>query len=510
MTTAIESGTAARRMLADLSVAQQVALSSKEIQDEFFAAHPPEKLIHEPLYWLRPSQLLPMDRGDDWSLCAMVAGRGAGKTRVMCEWARKKAKTKPGSRGAFVARTAADARDVLVQGESGIINISPPGERPLYEPSKRLLTWPNGTTALLFTSEAPDQLRGPQFDWAIADEVASWIFIPDESGLTAYDNLQLATRLGANPQILVATTPRRTPFMKQLMSKESDPRTLLVRGTTYDNAANLSQVYLETITGLYGGTRLAKQELEGILLEDVEGALFHQELLDVTRLLSLPDHQMRIIAVDPSVAERPTDECGIVVAAATGERELYKRHAFILEDASIWGSPTVWSRRVVDTAHRWGITTIVAEGNQGAALVGDAIRALDPALRIVTVHARVNKATRAEPVAIAWDRGHVHMVGVHALLESQMTSWDPSDDRAKSPDRTDALVWAVTALTIKPPSDMTMGILRAGRISAARRKLPLPQTPTFMGGGTTYADRVAAQMMVPRGDPRLSRPRRSY
>jgi len=509
MTSAPGAGTA--HVLANLSVAQQIALAPKDVQNTFFEEHPPETLIHEPSYWLRPSQLLPMDRGDDWSLCAMVAGRGAGKTRVMSEWSRHMAKKYPGSRGAFVARTAADARDVLVQGESGIIAVSPPSEKPLYEPSKRLLTWPNGTTALLFTSEAPDQLRGPQFHWAIADEVASWIFIPDESGLTAYDNLQLATRLGANPQILVATTPRRTPFMKQLMSKEEDARTMIIRGTTYDNAANLSQVYLDTITGLYGGTRLAKQELEGILLEDVEGALFNQALIDATRLISVPDHRLRIIAVDPSVADKPTDECGIVVAGATTEQELFRRHVYILEDASVWGSPTVWAKRVVETAERWSVSTIVAEGNQGAALVGDAIRSLNPALRVVMVHARVNKATRAEPVAIAWDRGHVRMVGVHPMLESQMTSWDPSDDRAKSPDRLDAMVWAVTALAVKPPAELTGGILRAGRISAARRKLPLPPTPTASGRRATYADRVAATILAGRsGDPRLSRPKRPY
>lgn len=497
---------AATHMLKDLSIAQRIALAPTEAQKTFYADHPPETLMHEPSYWLRPSQLLPMDRGDSWSLGAMVAGRGAGKTRVMSEWARFKARTMPGSRGAFVARTAADARDVLVHGESGIINISPVGERPLYEPSKRLLTWPNGTTALLFTSEAPDQLRGPQFHWAIADEVASWIFMPDESGLTAYDNLQLATRLGTTPQILVATTPRRTPFMKQLMAKETDPRTLLIRGTTYDNAANLAQVYLDTITGLYGGTRLAKQELEGVLLEDVEGALFHQDLIDTTRLVSIPPHQLRVVAVDPSVADRPTDECGIVVAAATAEKELFKRHVYVLEDASVWGAPSVWAQRVVETAQRWAVSTIIAEGNQGAALVADAIRSLDPALRVVMVHARVNKATRAEPVAIAWDRQHVRMVGVHPMLESQMTSWDPSDDRAKSPDRLDAMVWAVTALAIKPPAELVGGTLRAGKISAARRRLPMPVTMP-LGGRGTYADRIASRIMAGQSaDPRATRP----
>ena len=248
---------------------------------------------------------------------------------------------------------------------------------------------------LAFSSEAPDQLRGPQFHFAIADEIASWLYLPDESGLTAWDNLRLATRLGDTPQILAGTTPRRTPFMKALMERARDVRTLLIRGSTRDNELNLARAYLDVIYGLYGGTRLAKQELDGELLEDSEHALWGQELIDATRLIEAPDHELRIIAVDPSVAEKPRDECGIMVMGGTAERALEKRQVYLLEDASLLGSPAKWAQRVVDMAAKWMVRVVVAEGNQGGELVANAIRTLDPNLRVEIVHARVDKRTRA-------------------------------------------------------------------------------------------------------------------
>lgn len=450
------------------SMAQRVALLSPSEREEALDGIDKEALLWDPKFWLRPSQLRPLVE-TGWNLGILQAGRGAGKTRVLSEWTRKKVKELPaGSRGALVARTAADVRDVLVNGASGILAMSPEDERPTWEPSKRLLTFPNGTTCLCFTSEAPDALRGPQFHFLVADEIASWLWLPDESGLTAWDNARLATRLGEDPQILAATTPRRTPFMRALMELTKKAGTLLVRGSTRDNEANLSQVYLDTVYGLYGGTRLAQQELEGELLEDAEHALWKQDLIDSVRLPSAPEHTLRIVGVDPSVAERPTDECGIVVVGSTAERELHKRHAYVLEDASILGAPSVWAQRVVDVCERWSVNVVVAEGNQGAALVADAIRSINPNLRVEIVHARVNKATRAEPVAVRYDKRVVHHVGVFPELESQMTSWEPSDSKAKSPDRIDALVWAMTALLIKPIAGMMGGTLRSSGVTSRR------------------------------------------
>jgi len=463
----VDAGVAAPEM----SAAQRVALLGAAEQAAVLDGVNQDELLFDPYFWLRPSQLIPLTAGDDFDLAIALAGRGWGKTRMMTEWARRKAMTLPGSRGALVARTAADVRDVLIHGASGILAVSPADEKPLHEPSKRLLTWPNGSQALLFSSEAPDSLRGPQFDWAVADEIASWYYLPDESGLTAWDNLLLATRLGDVPQIVAATTPRRTVFMRALMKLADDARTVMIRGRTKDNEMNLAATYLSVIYGLYGGTRLETQELDGELLDDNENALWSEDLIESTRLVDVPEHELRVVGVDPSVAANPKDECGIVCVAASSERDLSQRHAYVLEDGSLWGGPSVWAQRVVDVCERWSVRTVVAEGNQGGELVAEAIRSLNPHLRVVIVHARVNKMTRAEPVAMLWDQGRAHMVGSLPELESQMLSWDPSDARAKSPDRVDALVWGLTALVVKPMSGLLGGSLRASR-GAARRVLP--------------------------------------
>jgi phage terminase large subunit-like protein len=236
----------------DYSVAQQLALLPPEEQDKALADLDPEKLIYDWGYWGRPSQLLPQA---DWDLALFLAGRGSGKTRAGTEWVRKKALSMPGSFGLICARTAADARDVLVEGPSGVLAVSPPSEKPLYEPSKRRLTWPNKTVATLFSSEVPDALRGPQGQWALADEIATWDMHPDESGLNAWQNLIIATRLGANPQLVAMTTPKRVPHIRELLARaETDARVLIRRGRTRDNAGNLSRVYLDAIYGLYEGT----------------------------------------------------------------------------------------------------------------------------------------------------------------------------------------------------------------------------------------------------------------
>lgn len=415
-------------------------------------------------FWGRPNQILPSDMS--WYLAILLAGRGYGKTRAGCEWVRDMARQHPGSRGALVARTAADARDVVVEGESGILAVCPPSERPEYEPSKRRLTWPNGTVATLFTADAPDQLRGPQFDWALGDEVATWPIIPDASGLTAWDNLRIATRLGANPQIVIMTTPKRTPLMKELLAlAEKDERVILRRGKTSDNVGNLAQVYLDTIYGLYEGTRLAAQELEGLMLDAIEGALWSEDMLDEWRIdgengLYLPESGLNtVVAVDPSVSDRPKDECGIVVVSGTRERKTFQRHAYVLEDNSILGSPKKWSAAVVAAARKYN-APVVAEVNQGGALVKDAIQAIDPTIKVYTVTATKGKALRAEPVVLAYEQGRVHHNGWLPELESQLMSWVPTETK-KSPDRLDALVWGVTALLVQPPKGMGGQPMRA-------------------------------------------------
>ena len=451
------------------SLAQLIAAMSDEEKAEVLAGLDPEALQWDWSFWGRPEQQRP--EGDDWNIWMYLAGRGAGKTRTAAEWVREEAKhTNQGQRRfALVARTAADVRDVIVEGESGIINVTPPSERPLYEPSKRRLTWPNGNTATCFTADEPDSLRGPQFTHAWGDEVAAWRQTPDGAGLTAFENLRIGTRLGKNPKIMITTTPKRVPLLYELLREaETHPgKVIITKGSTMDNTGNLSQAYMDGILGVYEGTRLAAQELYGEMLSDVEGALWTVELIDRTRQMSAPNAPLRVIGVDPSVAENPRDECGIVVVASTAERDLYKRQSWVLEDASILGSPEVWANRVVAMARKWGCP-VVAEVNQGGALVRNAINTIDPTVKVLEVHSKYGKALRAEPITLAYEQDRVHHVGYLADLESQMTAWIPGE--GKSPDRVDALVHALTALLIKPPAGFVGGRITAK--SPASRKIP--------------------------------------
>lgn len=455
------------------SMAERIAKLSQEQQALALQGFDPERLQWDWSFWGRPEQQRP--EGDDWNIWLYLAGRGAGKTRTAAEWIREEAKyTNKGQiRFALVARTAADVRDVIVEGESGIINVTPPSERPLYEPSKRRLTWPNGNTATCFTADEPDSLRGPQFTHAWGDEVAAWRQTPDAAGMTAFDNLRVGTRLGSNPKIVVTTTPKRVPLLYQLMAEaEKTGKVIITRGSTMDNQGNLSNAYLDAIKGVYEGTRLAQQELYGEMLSDVEGALWTPDLIDRNRESQLPmGTPLRVVAVDPSVAENPRDECGIVVCASTGERDLYKRNSWVLEDATVHGSPDVWANKVVQMARKWGCP-VVAEVNQGGALVRNAINTIDPSIKVLEVHSKYGKALRAEPITLAYEQGRVHHVNYLADLESQMISWIPGE--GKSPDRVDALVHALTALLIKPPAGFVGGKITAR--SMAGRKIPSDRT----------------------------------
>lgn len=456
------------------SMMERIAALPKEEQAAILQGLDMETLMWDWNAWARPEQLPPP--GDDWAIWLLLAGRGFGKTRSAAEWVRRKAKdTSQGQlRFALVARTAADVRDVIVEGESGIISISPPNERPLYEPSKRRLTWPNGNTATCFTADEPDGLRGPQFHYAWADEVAAWRQSPDAAGMTSWDNLRVACRLGHSPQIICTTTPKRVPMLYALLNEaEKTGRVVVSKGSTLDNAGNLSGTYLDAITGVYAGTRLASQELYGEMLSDVEGALWTDELIGRYRESAFPmSAPLRVIGVDPSVAENPRDECGIVVCASTADRDLYKRNAWVLEDASIHGSPEMWANKVVDMARKYSCP-VVAEVNQGGALVTNAIHTIDPNIKVLEVHSKHGKALRAEPVTLAYEQGRVHHINYLADLESQMISWIPGE--GKSPDRVDALVHALTALLIKPPPGFVGGTITAKSVAARR-------LPAFRGG----------------------------
>lgn len=445
------------------SIAEQVAELSEEEREAILMDFDMENLKWDWSFWGRPEQIMPNNH--DWDIALFLAGRGAGKTRSAAEWIREKAKdTSQGPlRFLLVARTAADVREVIVEGESGILAVTPDGERPEYKPSIRRIIWPNGNQAFCTSADEPDSLRGVQAHYAWGDEIAAWRQTANDSGLTAWDNLRFATRLGTHPQIMATTTPKRVPLLYSLLKEGDEKGNIhITRGSTYDNAGNLAKNTLEGLTGMYGGTREGNQELMGQMLDAVEGALWTDELLIDAQGKAPQYVPLRIVGVDPSVAENPTDECGIVVVGSSAEPDLYQRQAYVLEDASVHGAPPVWAERVVAMARKWQCP-VVAEVNQGGALVSGVIHNIDPSIKVLEVHARNGKLLRAEPVALAYDQNRVtHVNRAHNLdkLETQMTTWMPGETR-KSPDRIDALVHGLTALLISPPKGYGGGRVKA-------------------------------------------------
>lgn len=389
-------------------------------------------------FWARPDQLPPPGA---WRTWLILAGRGWGKTRTGAEWVREQVKTRRAGRIALVARTASDVRDVIVEGESGILAISPKDERPIWEPSRRRLTWPlTGAIATTYSADEPDQLRGPQHDGAWADELASWRYAD------AWDQLRFGLRLGAHPQVVITTTPRPTKIIRDLIA---GPDTVVTRGRTRDNRVNLAPGVVAELERRYAGSRLGRQELEGEVLDDSAGALWRWLWIDGARVTKAPDLRRIVVAVDPATTSgEESDETGIVVAGIG-----YDGRGYILADESGRYRPEEWARRVASAYHAHKADAVIAEGNQGGEMVGAVLRAYGSAgLPVRTVHAKRGKATRAEPVAVLYEQGRVSHVGSLARLEDQLTTWDPGASGA-SPDRLDALVYAVTELLGAAPVD---------------------------------------------------------
>lgn len=335
----------------------------------------------------------------------------------------------PGSRGAMVAATAADVRDVLIEGESGILNISPDNFRPNYEPSKRRLTWPNGTVATLFSADEPDRLRGPQYHWAICDELAAW------RRPETWDMLMFGLRLGNSPQVAVATTPRPVKLIKQLMD---DSSTHVTRGSTYENRDNLAPSFFQQIVGKYEGTRLGRQELNAEILEDVPGALWTRDIIDAHRVTSHPDLIRIIVGVDPMAS---AGETGIIVAGIGANK-----HGYVIDDLSISGSPETWGRQVVTGYRKHKADRAAVEANNGGDMVISTIKVVDPKVATKKLWASRGKYTRAEPIAALYEQGKVHHVGMFPLLEDEYCNWVAGE--SDSPNRLDAAVWALTELML--------------------------------------------------------------
>lgn len=418
--------------------------------------------------WARPAQLMP---DGDWDTWLVRAGRGFGKTRIGSEAVRRRVASGASRAVTIIGPTAADARDVMIEGPlSGLLAVHPPEFRPIYEPSKRLLTWPNGALGHVRSAEDPDSVRGLQSDTVWGDEPASWRFGPE-----TWDNAMLGNRLGS-PRSILTGTPRPLQWLRDL---EAKPSTRVTTGSTYDNLANLAEQFVRLILERYEGTRLGQQELHALYLEDVEGALWVMRAIEASRiarwstvdpwatLVELLTIEMRTaqglgpfrmaagerrrwvtwVGVDPP---GETAECGIIVVSAPERGRAGHDHAVVLDDMTISGPPEVWGAQVVEAIRKHGAEGAVVESNQGGDMVRSTIHAVDPNVTVAKVRAKDSKSDRAEPIAALYGRGWVHHLGHLAKLETQQTTWVPGPG-AKSPDRLDALVHAVTHV-LRPQS----------------------------------------------------------
>lgn len=406
----------------------------------------------------RPDQMEPEGAHRVW---LMMAGRGFGKTRAGAEWVRGIAEAQGAARIALVGASLHEARSVMVEGASGVMAVSPWWNRPRWQPALRRIVWPSGAQAMLFGAADPESLRGPEFSHAWADEIAKW-----PCGEAAWHNLMLALRQGAWPRAIATTTPRPVPLVRALMARRTRDVTV-TGGRTRDNAPNLSAAFLEAMEDAYAGTRLGRQELDGELIEDIAGALWTRALIERCRVRHVPvaaDGEAAlarvVVGVDPPAGSTrgdmddaragdagTGDACGIVVTGMGGDGR-----AYVIADASVAGlGPEGWARAVCDAAATHGADRVIAEANNGGRMVESVLRAVDAALPVRLVHAARGKAARAEPVAALYEAGKVSHRGAFPVLEDQMCGMVVGgryEGPGRSPDRADALVWALTELML--------------------------------------------------------------
>lgn len=440
-----------------ISVAKSLASLPPAQRDKLLARYGAKELAalrYDWRFWGRPEQLTPTGRWDIW---VNLAGRGWGKTRTGSEWVQAKAHDLPGSHGALISLTPADARDVMIEGgDSSLLKIAPPWFRPEYEPSKRRLTWPNGTWATVYSSAEYEKLRGPQHHWGWCDELCAWHY-PQET----WDMYEFGLRLGEHPQTIITTTPKPIGLLRAILAK---PRVVVTGGSTYDNADNLAAPFLQKLLETYEGTTLGEQELHARLLSEMPGAMWKRSLVDRMRgpMPDWLDVRRVSIGIDPSISKNSnSDECGIVMAVETKDK-----HAHIIRDVSERLAPIEWARRAIGlyeearaamaSAHGGLMAEtvmVIAETNQGGEMVEQTLRTALPTVAYRDIHASDSKRVRAQPVAMLSEQGRVHLVGAYGKLEDEMCTWT---EEMPSPNRLDAMVYAVTHLLGTP------GLIAAG------------------------------------------------
>jgi phage terminase large subunit-like protein len=386
-------------------------------------------------FWERDDQRPP---AGDWQIWLLMAGRGYGKTRVGAEWIRRFAEANDDAHIAIIGSTLGEARSIMVEGVSGLLSIAPDLTRPVWEPSRRLLTWPGGAIGHVYSAIESESLRGPEHDVAWADEVAKW-----DNAKATWDNLMMTLRRGATPRVVATTTPRPVPLVRQLLNGQD---TVVTRGKMDDNELNVSKTWIATMRNLYGGTRLGRQELDGDLIDDVEGALWSRDLIERCRIGVAPALRRIVIGVDPP-AGIGGDACGIVVVGLGVDDR-----AYVLADCSVSGrSPEGWARVVAQSYEAWAADRIIVEGNQGGAMVESVLRAASLNMPLKRVFASVGKVTRAEPVFALYESGRIWHVGRFDGIEDELCGLIIGGDYqgpGRSPDRADALVWAVSELML--------------------------------------------------------------
>ena len=426
------------------------AQTLRELPDEqvqaALTALGPEKvaeLQHSWEFWARPDQLEP--RGKDWNIWLALAGRGWGKTRAGAEWVRHRVKSGDKIIHA-VAPTKGDVRKVMVEGDSGLLNVCWSGDKtykgvpmgaPEWSPTNNTITWANGARCVFFSAEDPERLRGPQCHSAWTDELCAW-----RNAQMTWDMMMFGLRLGKHPQVFITTTPKTTKLIRNIIG---DPKTIVTKGSTFDNSANLADTFLDAVKATYEGTRLGRQELYAEILDEASGALWNRTLLASCEVEpdDVPDLNRIVVSIDPAVsANAESDMTGIVVAGVD-----INGKAYVLADHTDRCSPQEWAAKAIHLYHEYSADRIVAEKNQGGDMVRHTLHTEDPTVPVKLVHASRGKMARAEPVSALYEQGKVYHVRGLNDLEDQMVQWEPLGSTG-SPDRLDAMVWAITDLAL--------------------------------------------------------------